>query len=147
MDNIYFLRFFRKKEDGILRTHIKNLVAVGTADGKFTSDEQDLVKSIAGKAGISSDKLQQMLNTMSAECEIPTDKIMRFNQLYDLVHLMIVDNYIHYEEQRYCINAAIKFGYPATQAEQIVELIIGNINSGESPEGARVRLGYFFDCI
>ncbi|MFN4945982.1 MAG: hypothetical protein ACK5FG_04675, partial [Chryseotalea sp.] len=63
-----------------------------------------------------------------------------FEQLFDLVHMMAVDESIHQEERKLSHLYAIKFGYKREIAAELVETIYQNITHQQSLEETRMRV-------
>ena len=79
-------------------------------------------------------------NPEGIKFEIPTDKKEKFHQLYDLVHMMSVDNAIHDEEAKLSVLFAIKFGYPRMNVKELVDTIRLNIQHGQSHDETMKRV-------
>ncbi len=82
---------------------MKNLIEMAAADGQFQDVEFDLLKKIAKRNGISESQLNEIKsNPESIAFEVPVDEKEKFHQLYDLVHMMSIDDQIHSEERKLC---------------------------------------------
>ena len=94
------LSMFRQGK-GTARSHMKNLIEMAAADGNFQDMEYDLLKVIAKRNGISESQLKDIRqNHAGIQFELPTDPKEKFHQMYDLVHMMSIDNDVHPEEQK-----------------------------------------------
>lgn len=126
---------------GTARSHMKNLIEMAAVDGNFDEVEYDLLKSIAKRNGISESQLKEIKeNPQGIEFKVPVDKKERFYQLYDLVHMMSVDNAIHDEEMKLCNLFAVKFGYSREKSKELIESIRSNINNGQDHDQAMKRV-------
>jgi uncharacterized tellurite resistance protein B-like protein len=126
------------------KSHIKNLIEIATADGKFASEEQDLLISIAGRNGMSTKRLQEIrLNPGAVSFEVPTDENEKFTQLFDLVHMMVIDKDIHPEEVRLCELFASRFGYARTAIKGLIDTIRENIVNGNDAASTYERVVYY----
>lgn len=115
------------------KSHMKNLIEMAAADGNFDNIEYNLLKVIAKKNGISESQLKDIrTNPHGIKFELPSDKMERFHQFYDLVHMMSVDNSIHPEEMKLCDLFAVKFGYPRNKSKELIDTIQSNIKHGQS---------------
>jgi len=115
------------------KSHMKNLIEMAVVDGKFLEVELDLLRNIAKRNNISESQLMAIKNNPGGvQFEIPTDPHEKFEQLYDLVHMMSIDNDVHGEEMKLCNLFAIKFGYPREKASSLVDSIRMNIKNGQS---------------
>lgn len=120
---------------GTAKSHMKNLIEMAAADGNFEDVEYDLLKVIAKRNGISESKLKEIRNKPDKiEFMIPKDPKERFNQLYDLVHMMSIDNQIHDEEAKLSVLFAIKFGYPRIHVKELIDTIRQNIQFNQNYE-------------
>jgi uncharacterized tellurite resistance protein B-like protein len=137
------LNLFREGK-ATAKSHMKNLIEMATVDGKFAKEENDLLLSIASRNGISASRLEEIrANPASVPFEVPKDDEEKFSQLYDLVHMMIVDKEIHPEEARLSELFARKFGYPTSSVSGIIETIRNNIQNGSNAAETLTRVQYF----
>jgi uncharacterized tellurite resistance protein B-like protein len=126
---------------GTARSHMKNLIEMAAVDGNFNEVEYDLLKVIAKKNGISENKLKEIRsNHAGIVFEIPKDKNEKFNQLYDLVHMMAVDKLLHHEEAKLSNLFAVKFGYPREKVKDLIDAIRLNIENGQDHNETMLRV-------
>ena len=119
---------------GTAKSHMKNLIEMAAVDGNFEAIEFDLLKTIAKRNGISESQLKDIRNNPTGIAfEVPTDSTVKFNQLFDLVHMMSVDNAVHDEEAKLCVLYAIKFGYPRMNVKELIDTVRSNIQHGQTP--------------
>ncbi|UII30647.1 TerB family tellurite resistance protein [Fulvivirga ulvae] len=134
------LNLFRQGKS-TAKSHMKNLIEMAAADGNFDEVEYQLLQRIAKRNGISNGQLKSIRNNPDTVAfEVPEDKLERFSQLYDLVHMMIIDNEVHNEEKKLCNLFAIKFGYPRERIEEIISTIQSNIGNGNDHENTLQRV-------
>ncbi len=120
---------------------MKNLIEMAAADGNFQDLEYDLLKTIAKRNGISESQLKDIRqNHAGIQFELPTDPKEKFHQLYDLVHMMSIDNDVHPEEQKLCSLFAVKFGYPRNNINEILSTIRANIKNGQGHDETMKRV-------
>ena len=130
-----------KQGKSTARSHVKNLIEMAAVDGNFDSSELDLLKSIAKRNGISEGQLSGIRkNPEGIKFEIPDDVKEKFEQFYDLVHMMIVDKNIHEEEVNLCNLFAVKFGYKREIIKELVESIRINIQNNQTSSETMKRL-------
>lgn len=122
-------------------SHMKNLIEIAAADGNFDQVEYELLRKIAKRNGIGESKLKSIRqNPTRIEFEIPEDDNEKFSQMYDLVHMMIVDNEVHPEEMKLCRIFAIKFGYKREKVNELLLTIKSNIENQQGPSETKKRL-------
>lgn len=130
-----------KTGSATVRSHMKNLIEMAAVDGHFHENEKDLLKKIAKRNGISEKQLDEIKNNPGEiNFEVPHEDREKFQQLYDLVHMMSIDNQVHAEEQSLCNLFAIKFGYRRESTKELIESIRLNIKNGISAEEAAKRV-------
>ena len=126
---------------GTARSHMKNLIEMAAVDGNFNEVEYELLKKIAKRNGISETKLKEIRESHAGiTLEIPHDRNEKFHQLYDLVHMMMVDKLIHTEEAKLSNLFAVKFGYPREKIRDLVDAIRLNIEHGQDHEETMKRV-------
>lgn len=131
---------------GTARSHMKNLIEMAAIDGNFDSIEHDLLKKIAKRNNISEGHLKDIhKNPEKVEFILPSDKLEKFHQFYDLVHMMSVDKTIHDEEMKLCHLFAIKFGYPRERSGEVIKSIQSNINNEQSHEETFKRVEWMLN--
>jgi uncharacterized tellurite resistance protein B-like protein len=117
------------------KSHMRNLIEIASADGSLGSEEQRLLEYAALRNNISNTELKQIqANASKVRFAIPGSEKDKFNQLYDLVHMMSVDKNLHGEELRLCEIFAIKFGYRKEVVREMIDIIRQNIEKWVGPE-------------
>jgi uncharacterized tellurite resistance protein B-like protein len=110
------------------KSHMRNLIEIAASDGGMGVEEQRLLEFAAVRNNISKEQLKKIqANTTSVRFKVPGSQREKFSQLYDLVHMMAVDENIHAEELRLCEIFAIQFGYRKEVVREMIELIRQNI--------------------
>lgn len=123
MSLIDILQLFRQGK-GTARSHMKNLIEMAIVDGSFDLIEHDLLIKIAERNQIEESQLRSIHdNPNKIPFILPVDKQERFNQFYDLVHMMYIDKTIHPEEMKLCNIFATKFGYGRDESDNLIESI------------------------
>ncbi len=127
-----FLQLFKEGKVSA-KSHMKNLLEMAYVDGHFDDSENELLKKLAKKHKISEKQLEAIKkNPDSVQFEVPEKDKDKFEQLYDLVAMMLADDYVDTEEFKLCILYAKKFGFKESSAHEIVDTIAGNLKHGQS---------------
>jgi len=133
-----FDAFKSGKTGGI--SHIKNLIEMAAADGHLHESEKELLKTIARRNGISDSKLVDIQNNPAKiQFEVPRDPRQKFHQLFDLVHMLGIDNRVHPNETELAKLFVIKFGYKQEIARELIDVIHENIKNGSTADEAMKR--------
>lgn len=140
-----FLGLFKEGKVGA-KSHMKNLVEMAMVDGHFDNSEKTLLDSIAKKYSVSSTQLKTIKDDPEAiEFEIPKNETKRFEQFYDLVNMMVIDEYVDREEIKLCEVFARKFGYKESKTEELVDAVANNIKNGQSLKDTKQRVAWLLD--
>jgi uncharacterized tellurite resistance protein B-like protein len=123
------------------RSHMKNLIEMAAVDGNFDLIEHDLLQKIARRNNITDSQLKEIYDKPgNTKFQLPEDIRERFDQFYDLVHMMTVDKTVHDEEMKLCNLFAVKFGYSREKSNELITSIQGNINNNQSHTETYKRL-------
>lgn len=111
------------------KSHMKNLLEIAMADSHFDDREYELLKRLAKKHGVSKKELQEIQeNPTNVDFELPDNDKEKFEQYYELVHMMGVDDDVHDLEMNLCKIFAKKFGY--REPDELAEAVSSNIRNG-----------------
>jgi uncharacterized tellurite resistance protein B-like protein len=134
------LKMFRQ-DQASAQSHVKNLIEIALADRSFSAEEEQLLKSIATRIGISMKQIEKIRQgPQTIAFEVPGDEYEKFHQVYDLVHMMIIDKAVHPEELRLCELFALKFGYPLGVVKELIGTIRSNIDNKNGVEETYKRI-------
>jgi uncharacterized tellurite resistance protein B-like protein len=130
-----------KQGKGTARSHMKNLIEMAAIDGNFDLIEFDLLKKIAKRNNITEAQLKEIHeNPSKVDFELPSDIREKFDQFYDLVHMMSIDNTVHQEEMKLCNLFAVKFGYAREKTGEIITVIQSNIKNNQTHQETFKRI-------
>ena len=137
-----FLNLFKQGKVSAT-SHMKNLLEMAMVDGEYDDTEDKLLIEIAKKHKISQKKLHEIKDTKDhIEFIVPKEDSEKFNQLFDLVHMMVIDDRIAAEELRLCVLFAKKFGYESEKANELVNSIASNIQNGQNLKETKKRVSW-----
>ena len=123
------------------KSHIKKLLEMALVDNHFDQRESELLDKLAKKYGVSENELGRIKkDTSNVEFELPEDDYEKFNQFYELVHMMVVDKKIYDEERNLCSILGKKFGY--NNIREVIDAIIHYLRNGISSKMARNRVDW-----
>jgi uncharacterized tellurite resistance protein B-like protein len=135
-----------KQGKATARSHMKNLIEMAAVDGNFDLVEYDLLKKIAKRNNISESQLKSIHSDHSnIEFQVPPDKQEKFDQFYDLVHMMSIDKTVHIEEMKLCNLFAVKFGYSRERANELIKSIQSNIENNQPHSETYKRLEWMLN--
>lgn len=108
--------------------HVRNLVALAYADGKFSDEERQYVANVATEVGMTADEMKQIINDPDGiRFIMPENDIEKIEQLYDLILLMMIDGDLNENEMIFCRAMAIKMKIPYQVVDEMVAKVINFI--------------------
>jgi uncharacterized tellurite resistance protein B-like protein len=111
--------------------YLRNLIYLGQADEEFQDSEKAFVRSVGKRLGLSPDVVESELNTaISTPPPLPTDEVLRFVLLDDLLNLAVVDRQIRREEIEACKKFAAAFGFDPVVIEDLLSKMETHIERG-----------------
>jgi uncharacterized tellurite resistance protein B-like protein len=141
---------FETKKTKNLKSHLANLVAIANSDGDFSVAEKRLIFDIGVKNGLSIDEVKKIIksDSKSIEFKVPDNDSDRFDELYDLVSMMLADGECTEDEMSNCIELAEKLGFrkaiTGVLVRRIVTLQIGEVEP-KSKEEIKILCGDFLN--
>jgi uncharacterized tellurite resistance protein B-like protein len=126
---MFMLTIFDSKKSKLQKSHIKNLIALAKADGVVSDSEKEYIYKVGDKHGLKSAEIDTMiLESSNEEMKIPSNDSERFDQIFDLVQMMLADSSIDDNEMDFCIMMAEKLGF----RKAIVGILVRKISIGLS---------------
>jgi hypothetical protein len=114
-------------------SHFSNLIHLAHADNKIVSEEKSMLLSIGKAMGLSENEItEQIKQPVQKEFLIPEKAAERYNQLYDLLTLVFIDNEVHDKEIVVLKKYACKLGFCDMMVDKIVEKIHEYFKKGYS---------------
>lgn len=111
-----------------MMSHVRNLIALAYADGKFSDEEKQYVANVATEAGITAEEMKQIISDPDGIRFVqPATDIEKIEQLYDLIMLMMIDGDLNENEMIFCRAMAIKMKIPYQVVDDMVAKVINFI--------------------
>jgi len=130
--------FFESEETKRLKSHITNLGALAKIDGHLDPTEMNYIVSIGKKHGMKADEVRHLVaNAANVEPQLPSNDSERFDQIYDLVEMMLADGIVDENEMDFCINMAARLGFKKTIVGVLVRKISMGVRDGMSRDNIK----------
>jgi len=121
--------------------HIRNLVYLAQSDRHFHKKEKEFVRKVAERLGLSSNETEEVLSPQEFEKPpLPSQEILRFILLDDLLNLMASDGKIKDEEIEICRNIAEAFDFHPDMIVALSEKIRNHLSEGFSENVTQVLI-------
>jgi uncharacterized tellurite resistance protein B-like protein len=125
------------------KSHLRNLLSMAMADGKIDDSEYDFLTKIATKYNISIVELDQIKAEISKKGGFAIEKgSSAFEQIFELIKMMMIDNNINPNELKMCKNFAKKIGFANDKVDELIESVVQNISIGHSFDETKSRISY-----
>ena len=119
--------FFENEQTKKIKSHIVNLAALAKADGHIDEREMNFIVAIGRKNGMRpADVRSVVANAGSVNLLLPDNDSERFDQIFDLVDMMLADGVVDDHEMEFCIDMAGKLGF----RKAIVGVLVRKISMG-----------------
>ncbi|MDQ3290878.1 MAG: TerB family tellurite resistance protein [Bacteroidota bacterium] len=104
-------------------------------DGHVDSAEMNYIIAIGLKNGLKQEEVRSLLaNASTAKFELPANDSERFDQIYDLVEMMLADGIVDDNEMDFCVEMAAKLGFKKSIVGVLVRKISMGVKDGQSRE-------------
>jgi hypothetical protein len=75
-------------------------------------------------------------NEYEVVLDLPDNEREKFDQFFDLVQMMMADNFMHEDEINLCYFFAVRYGYKKDRIENLVQEAVVTIREGGDSESA-----------
>lgn len=121
-----------KKQD---KAHFTHLIQVALADGNVDETEKEMLHRLGKKMGFTDPEMDNLIeSTKNAMFVPPYELYKRFEQVYDIVKMILADGKIENSEMRLATNLALKSGFNEKEIPGLLILLIDGIRKGEDEE-------------
>ena len=129
--------FFENEQAKKIKSHLLNLAALAKADGHIDAREMNFILAVGKKNGISTSEVQALVSgSKGSTNDLPTTDSERFDQIFDLVDMMLADGIVDETEMDFCIMMAEKLGF----RKAIVGVLVRKISQGVKDGLPRERI-------
>ncbi|MCC2546546.1 TerB family tellurite resistance protein [Hymenobacter sp. BT175] len=119
--------FFENEQTKKVKSHLMNLVTLAKADGHIDEREMSFIVAVGKKNGLRADDVRSIIaNANAPALVLPDNDSERFDQIFDLVDMMLADGVVDDNEMDFCIDMAEKLGF----RKAIVGVLVRKISLG-----------------
>ncbi|WMJ73079.1 TerB family tellurite resistance protein [Cytophagaceae bacterium ABcell3] len=138
------LTFFETKKTKHQKSHLRNLIALAKTDGFMSDSEIEYIFRVGDKMGLKYEDTQAVLEDVSVYDFVkPSNDDERFNEIFNLVQLMLVEGKIEDAEMDFCIEIARKSGVRPAIAGVLVRKITMDLMKGLNKETIKAQVKSF----
>jgi uncharacterized tellurite resistance protein B-like protein len=119
--------FFENEQAKKIKGHLCNLAALAKADGTVDDREMNFIITVGKKNGVSANEVRKIVaGQTNCLADLPGTDSERFDQIFDLVDMMLADGIVDETEMDFCIMMAEKLGF----RHAIVGVLVRKISQG-----------------
>ncbi len=132
MDIIEHFEHHSRKQD---KEHFGHLIQIALADGIVDATETEMLQKLGRKIGFTEDEILDLIETSKKDSYAPSTELSkRFEQMYDLVKMVLADGKIDNAEMRLTTSFAIKSGFNENEIPGLLNLLIDGIKNNEDED-------------
>lgn len=121
-----------KKQD---KEHFMNLIQVALADGIVDPKESEMLHRLGKKMDFTDSEIEALIEMSRKEAYNPPYEFQkRFEQLYEIVRMVLADGVIDKNEMRLANIYATKLGFSEGEIPSLMVLMISGIRQGKDDE-------------
>ena len=129
--------FFENEQAKKIKGHLFNLAALAKADGHVDDREMSFIITVGKKNGVSAGEVRKIIaGNATNPADLPHTDSERFDQIFDLVDMMLADGVVDETEMDFCIDMAEKLGF----RKAIVGVLVRKISQGVKDAIPRERI-------
>ena len=121
-----------RKQD---KEHFRDLIQVALADGIINEMELKMLYRMGKNLGLTDPEMDDLLESKEkSSYNPPYELAKRFEQLYDIVRMVLADGIIDNDEMRLTILLALKSGFAEAEIPDLLSFLIKGIKEEEDEE-------------
>ncbi|MCR6641051.1 MAG: TerB family tellurite resistance protein [Sporocytophaga sp.] len=129
---------FESNKDKKFKKHLRNLIFLAKVDGKLNEVERDLIFRIGLKYGLKDYFIAELIEEVpDFDFRLPASDYERFDQIYDLVQLMVSDGVVDDHELDFCVDMAERLGFRKAVVGVLVRKISQGVSNGQNKDMIR----------
>lgn len=142
---MFMLTIFESKKVREEKSHLRNLILLANADGELSKAEVDVIFKIGESRGLKKEEITVLFEEelMKESIMVPDNDTERFNQLFDLVTVMLADGKVEDNEIDFCIEVAEGLGFSKAFAGVVVNKIAMGLSNQLDKNAIRSEMESF----
>lgn len=117
------------------KARFNHLIEVAMADGIIQDSEKQILHRLGRKMGLTEPEIDNLIETAKKSEFIPPYEFSkRFEQLHDIIKMVLADGIIDNSEMRLAKGLAVIYGFDDKEIPDLLEFLINGINNKEDEE-------------
>ena len=119
------LGFFENEKIESDESHVRNLILMAKSDNSIDKSELEVIFKVGKERGFAREEVVNFIKDNKRTGLIKPDAVIeKFEQLHDLVLVMLADGVIEHDEMDFIVNFANKLGFRKVTSAFIVTYIL-----------------------
>jgi len=115
------------------KAHLSHLIQIAMADGKMDSSEKEMLYKIGRRLGITAYEINMLIESVKNSAFIPPYELSKkFEQMYELIKMLLLDGSIDNREMRLASTIAFKYGFTENEIPRLLAKLLGGIKLKKS---------------
>ena len=129
------LEQFDHHEKKQAREHFIDLINVAMADGIIDQSEQEMLHRFGRNMGFTEPEVNELIESATKSVHNPPYEFSkRFEQVYDVVKMVLADGIIDKNEMKLASCIAAKLGFTENEIPKLLVLLIDGVREGKDAE-------------
>jgi len=117
------------------REYFVHLVNIALADAVITAGEKELLHRIGRRLGITDPEIDHIIQkTTKSDFIAPYELSKRFDQVFEIVKMILADGVIDETEMRLARSFALKSDFKESEIQPLLDMLISGIKQGKDEE-------------
>lgn len=130
-----FLDHFDHPERKQDKARFIHLVQIANSDGKIDDAEISMLNRLGSKLGLTQPEIDELLLSNKQLAYIPPYELSkRFEELYDVVKMVLADGEVGEEELKLASKLAVKSGFDDDDVPLLLSVLTDGIKNGQDEE-------------
>lgn len=130
-----FLDHFDHPERKQDKARFIHLVQIASADGKIVDAEISMLNRLGSKLGLTQPEIDELIQSNKQMAYVPPYELSkRFEELYDVVKMVIADGEVGGEELKLASKLAVKSGFDNDDVPLLLSVLTDGIRNSQDEE-------------
>lgn len=125
-----FTNYFEHHGKKIDKAHFVHLIQVAKADGKIEAAETEFLHRVGKRFGFTDPEIDKLISVEDSQIYTPPFELQKkFDQMYDVVAMLLADEVITDGEMNIARKFAVAAGFHDDEIERLLELLIDGLRN------------------
>ena len=129
------LQYIEHQSKSLKKEHFTHLVKIALADGLVDNSEHELLQKFGKKLNLTEQEVELLIATPGKTTFHPPYHLSeRFDQIYDIVKLILVNGNASQESMRIANCYVVAAGFEISEADKLIHFLVKGIQEGKDED-------------